>query len=63
MSVCGIDVGNDTSCVALARKRGIDVVGRAAGSAGFQALLDGRPLTTHFTNLLPSTAPEQGVQA
>lgn len=26
MSVAGFDVGNDTSCVALARKRGIDVV-------------------------------------
>ncbi len=26
MSVCGFDVGNDTSCVALARKRGIDVL-------------------------------------
>ena len=26
MSVVGFDVGNDTSCVALARKRGIDVV-------------------------------------
>lgn len=26
MSVVGLDVGNDTSCVALARKRGIDVL-------------------------------------
>lgn len=26
MSVVGFDVGNDTSCVALARKRGIDVL-------------------------------------
>ncbi len=26
MSVVGFDVGNDTSCVALARKRGIDVI-------------------------------------
>lgn len=26
MSVAGIDLGNDTSCVALARKRGIDVI-------------------------------------
>jgi heat shock protein 4 len=25
VSVVGFDVGNDTSCVALARKRGIDV--------------------------------------
>lgn len=25
-SVVGFDVGNDTSCVALARKRGIDVL-------------------------------------
>lgn len=26
MSVVGFDVGNDSSCVALARKRGIDVL-------------------------------------
>lgn len=26
MSVVGLDIGNDTSCVALARKRGIDVI-------------------------------------
>lgn len=26
MSVVGLDVGNDTSCVALARKRGVDVL-------------------------------------
>lgn len=26
MSVVGFDVGNDTSCVALARKGGIDVL-------------------------------------
>ena len=26
MSVVGFDIGNDTSCVALARKRGIDVL-------------------------------------